>query len=227
MSRLAVAVAVAMAGVLAPSALPMLGARAQVLPDGVTEVPFECASPSRARPQTRPEPASDADRLEVDRRSRYRTVFPAYLSVVPPEPSPTLLMPIPQVSVGSVANTWGGQRDGGRVHEGQDIFAPMGTAILAAAPGYVYRVGLNPRGGNVVVIVAAGGRRHYYAHLERFGEIREGQAVDVDTVIGFVGTSGNAVGTPPHLHFAVYDGPAGSCEWDAIDPLPMLVDRLP
>ncbi|MEX2542162.1 MAG: M23 family metallopeptidase [Trueperaceae bacterium] len=196
---------------------------AQVLPDGVSEIPFLCAEDGR----NRPEPASEAERLEAERRARYRAVFPAYLAAVPPEPEPSLLMPVAGVSVRRVIDTWGGLRDGGRLHEGQDIFAAAGTPVMAAAAGYVYRIGPNPRGGNVVVVVAAGGRRHYYAHLQAFGDIREGQAVHAETVLGYVGVTGNAAGTPPHLHFGVYEGPADACDWNAIDPLPMLVDRSP
>ena len=73
--------------------------------------------------------------------------------------------------------------------------------------------------------MAGGGQRHYYAHLSAFADIREGQFVDVDTVLGFVGNTGNAQATPPHPHFGVYAGSYGTCNWDAIDPLPYLVDR--
>jgi murein DD-endopeptidase MepM/ murein hydrolase activator NlpD len=201
----------------------LAGAGAQVFPDGISDLPFTCPTSADSRPAL----PTDSERLENERRTRYREVFPAYLAAVPLEPDVALLMPIPSVSARAVVNTWGGLRDGGRLHEGQDIFAPRGTPVLAAAPGFVYRIGLNNRGGNVVVVVAAGGRRHYYAHLDAFGDIREGQAVDVHTVLGYVGTSGNAAGTPPHLHFGLYEGPAGSCEWNAIDPLPLLVDRTP
>lgn len=198
-------------------------ATGQVLPDGMEEVPFVC----EAREGPPRQAASEAERLEQERRARYREVFPAYLAAAPSEPPEVLLMPVQGVRVASVVNTWGGLRDGGRFHEGQDIFAPSGTPVLAAAPGYVYRIGLNWRGGNVVVVVAGGGQRHYYAHLSEYGDIREGQYVDESTVIGYVGNSGNAASTPPHLHFGVYVGPDGGCGWSPIDPLPMLVDRVP
>jgi murein DD-endopeptidase MepM/ murein hydrolase activator NlpD len=210
-----------LACLIAGAVMLLAVAGAQVFPDGISDLPFTCPTSADSRPT----PTSDSERLENERRSRYREVFPAYLAAVPPEPDVALFMPIPSVTVRAVVNTWGGLRDGGRLHEGQDIFAPLGTPVLAAAPGFVYRIGPNNRGGNVVVVVAAGGRRHYYAHLDAFGDIREGQAVDVHTVLGFVGTSGNAAGTPRHLHFGLYEGPAGSCEWNAIDPLPLLVDR--
>ena len=223
--------------VLASLALGAAGVvSCQVLPDGVTQVPFIC--PARERPLAAVAEGTAANGLPVDdavvdeaeaedrlRRARYREVFPAYVAAVPAEPDPFLLMPLPGVSVRSVTDTWGGPRDGGRQHEGQDIFAPVGTPVFAAAPGFVYRIGDQRRGGNVVVVVAAGGHRHYYAHLDGFADIREGQAVDVDTVLGYVGNSGNAAGTPPHLHFGVYTSEPGGCDWDAIDPLPLLIDR--
>jgi murein DD-endopeptidase MepM/ murein hydrolase activator NlpD len=84
----------------------------------------------------------------------------------------------------------------------------------------VVRVGENRLGGNTVWVVGAGGRGYYYAHLDGYAEgLEVGDYVTPDTVLGYVGTTGNAVGTPPHLHFGVYTR-AG-----AIDPLPLLADR--
>jgi murein DD-endopeptidase MepM/ murein hydrolase activator NlpD len=124
------------------------------------------------------------------------------------------------VRVRQVANTWGAERSEGRRHEGQDIFAPKGTPVYSATEGYVWRVGQNRLGGNVVYVVGAGGRGYYYAHLDAFApEISAGDYVTPETVLGYVGTTGNAAGTPPHLHFGVY-APGG-----AINPLPLLVDR--
>lgn len=213
------ALRVALVGLLMSTLIPAAG---QVMPEGVSVLPFSCPVREGGPPEA---PRDPAEAAEADRRARYREVFPAYLAAVPATPDAALLMPLPGVSVRSVADTWGGPRDGGRLHEGQDIFAPVGTPVLAAAPGFVYRIGPNRRGGNTVVVVAAGGYRHYYAHLDSFGEIREGQAVNIDTIIGYVGNSGNAASTPPHLHFGVYGSAEGSCDWDAIDPLPLLVDR--
>lgn len=84
-----------------------------------------------------------------------------------------------------------------------------------------------PRGGLTVTIVGGAGRRYYYAHLSAYAAIYESQRVTPETVIGFVGTSGNAGTTPPHLHFGVYESqdPEDPCGWDAIDPLPLLVNR--
>jgi murein DD-endopeptidase MepM/ murein hydrolase activator NlpD len=137
-------------------------------------------------------------------------------------PDAVLLMPVAGAKVSRVADTWGMPRSAGRTHQGQDIFARKGTAVFSATGGYVVRLGRNPLGGNAVLIAGAGGRRYYYAHLEAFApEMRVGKWVAPDTVIGFVGNTGNAAHTPPHLHFAVYTR-AG-----AVNPLPLLRDRIP
>lgn len=172
------------------------------------------------------EPRNEAERLEFERRERYRQLLPMYFARVPVEPDTQLLMPVEGVRVAGVADTWGGPRSGGRSHEGQDIFAPRGTPVFSATSGYVYRIGQNPLGGNVVVVIGAGGRRYYYAHLEGSAKgLVEGQAVTVDTLLGYVGDSGNAGGTPPHLHLGMYGGSYQKCDWNALDPLPFLVDR--
>jgi murein DD-endopeptidase MepM/ murein hydrolase activator NlpD len=137
-------------------------------------------------------------------------------------PDAWLLMPVAGAKVKQVADSWGAPRLGGRLHQGQDIFARKGTPVRSATEGYVVRIARNPLGGNVVVIAGAGGRRYYYAHLEAFApEIRLGKKVTHDTVLGFVGNTGNAVHTPPHLHFAAYSR-AGM-----VNPLPLLRDRRP
>lgn len=198
-------------------------AHTQVLPDGADGVPFECPPPENVR-----EPANEAERVEFERRAAYRAFLPAYLAAVPAEPDSSLLMPVEGITVSQIADTYGAPRSGRRVHEGQDIFANEGTPIYAAAPGYIYRIGQgSPLGGNTITVVVAGGHRHYYAHLQDFStEIREGQYVDTETLLGYVGKTGNAATTPPHLHFGVYVGEAENlCDWDAINPLPLLTDR--
>lgn len=148
--------------------------------------------------------------------------LPFRLARLSAQPADTvLLVPVDGAKVKQIADTWGASRPGGRIHAGQDIFARKGTPVRSATRGYVIDVARNALGGNVVVIVGAGGRRYYYAHLEAFAaEIRVGQVVTPDMVIGFVGTSGNAVHTPPHLHFAMYTS------MGAVNPLPLLRDRV-
>src|SRR6266850_2448251 len=136
------------------------------------------------------------------------------------EPDAKIAMPVEDVSKTQIADTWHAPRGNDRLHEGQDIFAPRGTPVLSATEGYIVNIGENNLGGQTVSVIGAGGRSYYYAHLDSYApHIAEGDYVTKQTVLGYVGTTGNASGTPPHLHFGVYT-PAG-----AINPLPLLVDR--
>lgn len=215
--------------VAALSALTVLGAAyAQTLPDPDWEdlrphlADYQCAP----RPAG-PEPASEAERLRFEMRARYAGLMPAFLARVGPNMADALLMPVDGVRVSEVADTYGAPRGGGRVHEGVDIFAPRGTAVRAAAPGFVYRIDDLSLGGLSVTVVGDGGVRYFYTHFDSVPEnLEEGQRVEADTVIGYVGNSGNAATTPTHLHFGVYLGESENlCGWAAIDPLPLLVDR--
>jgi murein DD-endopeptidase MepM/ murein hydrolase activator NlpD len=136
------------------------------------------------------------------------------------EPDSRIAMPFQDVTKRQVADTWGAPRGVGRRHEGQDIFAPRGTPILSATNGYVYKIGENNLGGQTVSVIGSGGRVYYYAHLDSYAPgLEVGDRVSKRTVLGFVGTTGNAQGTPPHLHFGVYTLTG------AINPLPLLTDR--
>ena len=104
-----------------------------------------------------------------------------------------------------------------RDHHGIDIFAPRNTPVLAAADGIVSRVGTNNLGGNVVWVWDPQRRQsHYYAHLERQA-VTAGTRIRAGDVVGYVGNSGNARTTPPHLHFGIYQRGEGP-----IDPLPFV-----
>jgi peptidoglycan LD-endopeptidase LytH len=133
------------------------------------------------------------------------------------EPPQSLPSPIGTVRRIAFRDSWGASRSGGRKHEGIDIFAPRGTPILSTSRGLVVRVGQNKLGGNVVWILGPGRQMHYYAHLDRFGELEAGDFVLPGDVIGFVGNTGNARSTPPHLHYGVYVPGEG-----AINPFPLL-----
>lgn len=136
------------------------------------------------------------------------------------QPDTNLAIPVKAVTKNQIANTWQAPRGTNRKHDGQDIFAPRGTPILSATQGYVMKIGENALGGRTVSVIGAGGRIYYYAHLESYApRLAKGDEVTTETVLGYVGTTGNAQGTPPHLHFGVYA--AGG----AIDPYPLLNDR--
>lgn len=127
---------------------------------------------------------------------------------------PALSFPVEGHGVEDILSVFGDPRDGGaRRHEGVDIFAPRGTPVLAVAPGVVRSVGTRDRGGLVVSITDPERQLvYYYAHLDEQLTTR-GTLVRPGDVIGTVGNTGNAVTTPPHLHFGIYER-----RWNAIDP---------
>lgn len=128
----------------------------------------------------------------------------------------SLPIPVAGVRVRDLRDTWQGKRSEGRRHEGIDIFAKSGTPVLSATEGIVQEVGTNRLGGRVVWVLGPGGQRHYYAHLERYADVNAGMRIAPGRVLGYVGDSGNAKGTPPHLHYGVY-GIGG-----AVNPFPLL-----
>ena len=135
-------------------------------------------------------------------------------------PAPGALpVPVRGVEPRGLRDTWGGARSEGRKHEGIDIFAKRGTAVIAATEGVVLRVSTNRLGGQVVWVLGPGGQRHYYAHLDRYADIENGERVRAGTVLGYVGDTGNAKGTPPHLHYGIYEAEG------AINPYPLLKAR--
>lgn len=139
-----------------------------------------------------------------------------YAALLAKEPEEKIKIPVRSVKAKRIADTFGAPRAGERLHQGQDIFAPRGTPVYSATEGYVWRVGENRLGGNNVLVLGASGRVYYYAHLERHApDLKVGDEVTTDTILGFVGNTGNAKGTPPHLHFGIYT-PNG-----AINPLPL------
>ena len=88
------------------------------------------------------------------------------------------------------------------VHKGIDIFAPKGRPVLAPVTGIVIYRGRLSLGGNVVAVLGPKWRIHYCAHLNDFS-VRPLQWVGKGATLGSVGTSGNAAGKSPHLHYAV------------------------
>ena len=133
-------------------------------------------------------------------------------------PAPTSLpVPVEGVAVRRIADTFGAPRGRDRSHAGVDIFAKRGTPVRSAAAGVVVAVRDSGLGGRQVWVLGPARERYYYAHLEDWREgLAEGEVVSEGTVLGYVGDSGNAAGTPPHLHWGIY-GVEG-----AYDPLPLL-----
>lgn len=87
-------------------------------------------------------------------------------------------------------------------HKGVDIFAKAGTPIIPSTFGLVLYCGQISRGGNVVIVLGPKWRIHYYAHLAKIKTSNFSFVSHIDT-IGTVGTSGNAKGKTPHLHYSI------------------------
>jgi murein DD-endopeptidase MepM/ murein hydrolase activator NlpD len=115
------------------------------------------------------------------------------------EHAPSLLCPVAGPT--SFSDTWGAPRSGGRRHRGVDMFAARGTPVVAPADGNV-ELGSNHLGGLVFRLWGDDGTFFYGAHLDRQASVSG--HVTAGTILGYVGTSGNAATTPPHLHFEIH-----------------------
>jgi murein DD-endopeptidase MepM/ murein hydrolase activator NlpD len=109
----------------------------------------------------------------------------------------TILCPVQGPS--AYGDTWGAPRSGGRRHQGVDMLAPTGTPLQAVIGGEVVQRD-NSLGGITISLRGDNGNRYYYAHLSAYEGV-EGR-VELGQVIGYVGDTGNATGTP-HLHFEI------------------------
>ena len=126
-------------------------------------------------------------------------------------------VPVSGIEPRRIADTFGARRGRDRTHEGVDIFARRGTSVVSATRGVVLSVREGGLGGRQVWVLGPALERHYYAHLDDWAPgLTQGAVVHEGDVLGAVGDTGNARGTPPHLHYGVYDaqGP--------VDPLPRL-----
>ena len=135
--------------------------------------------------------------------------------------SPPDAMPVPVdgVRARQIADTFRATRGTDRTHQGVDIFAARGTPVSSATRGIVVAIRDSGLGGRQVWGLGPGRERHYYAHLDDWAPgLRAWRVVRPGDLLGFVGTTGNARGTPPHLHYGIYAGDG------AINPYPRLHD---
>lgn len=103
-------------------------------------------------------------------------------------------------------------------HQGTDIFATYGTPLIAAENGVLTNIGVGSLGGNKLWVKGASGTEYYYAHLSAFApDVAEGKPVRAGELVGYVGDTGNAKGTSPHLHFEIHPGGIGP-----VNPYPIL-----
>ncbi len=131
-----------------------------------------------------------------------------------------LPIPVDNIKTRQLKDTWGASRSSGRLHEGIDIMAPRGTKVMSATEGLIADLRNNNLGGKVIWILGPGGTWHYYAHLDGHKRgLSVGDYVKKGQVIGYVGNSGNARHTAPHLHYGLYLQGKGR---GAVNPYPYL-----
>lgn len=111
-------------------------------------------------------------------------------------------------------------------HHGTDILAPAGSPVLAVEKGAAWS-DVDNKGGNVAYLIGESGAHYYYAHLQEWALKLQGATrahpwpVEAGDVIGKVGTSGNAAGRPPHIHFQMkFVGAIGQTQ---VNPFPDLI----
>jgi murein DD-endopeptidase MepM/ murein hydrolase activator NlpD len=136
-------------------------------------------------------------------------------------------MPLDGVNPAALRSNFDERRGGGtRRHEALDIMAPRRTPVKSAAKGRVLKLFTSAAGG--LMVYAADSSERFvlmYAHLDGYADgMRDGAPLARGQLIGYVGSTGNAIASAPHLHFAVARS-ADVKRWSKgrpIDPLPIL-----
>lgn len=165
------------------------------------------------------DPGSKNLNFEIEEKGLYKIVVQPEIEANSPfqisiQKSPAYLFPVIEGENSDIGSYWGDIRDGGkRDHKGIDIFANKGTPVVAATDGRIRFTGEKGLGGKQVWLRdRKRSQSLYYAHLD---SIKPGlNSVKAGDTLGFVGNTGNARTTPPHLHFGIYKSNLG-----AVDPL--------
>jgi murein DD-endopeptidase MepM/ murein hydrolase activator NlpD len=164
------------------------------------------AEPAQAKPA----------RPRKHKGSRHHAPF----KITPPLGSIHYVFPV--TGNASFGDTYGAFRGDvpGNWHHGDDIFAAFGTPVVAVADGTVNRVGWQKIGGWRIWVVDTDGNWFYYAHLSGYSPaVIHSKTVKAGEVIGFVGNSGDAITTQPHLHFEIHPKDLRHFGYDgAVDP---------
>ena len=156
-------------------------------------------------PQKKPAPVLPSDQVQK-------------LKYIPLKSS--LPIPVHHVKAKQLTDTWGAARGQGRRHEGIDIMAPRGTKVFSATEGLIADLRNNNLCGKVIWVMGPSGTWHYYAHLDGHKRgLQVGDYVKKGELIGYVGNTGNARHTLPHLHYGIYLEGKGR---GAVNPYPYL-----
>ena len=182
----------------------------------VRRVPKKAAAPEPPRPTVIPKvhrasPTHTQRKASSPKRKRQRKQPPRSrpgdepLTVTPPLGLSGYVFPVGGES--SYIDTYGGFRGDvpGNWHHGDDIFAALGTPVLAVADGTLNRVGWQRLGGWRLWVRDSMRNQFYYAHLSGYSPLAlHSRRVKAGDVIGFIGNTGDAFTTPPHLHFEIH-----------------------
>lgn len=184
------------------------------------------ARPMTTQPGTAQKKAPPAD----DRPSLPRQALPATVSAAStPVPDGTLLLPVAGVKASDLSDTFNDKRGSDRIHEALDIMAARGTPVLATSDGRVEKLFASKQGGlTLYQFDPTRTFAYYYAHLDRYAPgLAEGESVQRGEVIGYVGSTGNADPSAPHLHFAIFLLGPEKRWWEGtpINPYPLLTRR--
>lgn len=137
-----------------------------------------------------------------------------------------LEIPVRGIARESLSDTFMAPRGLSRVHHAIDIMAPRGTPVVAVDGGTVARLDSSSAGGIALYQYDAGSRYcYYYAHLDGYAPgLLAGQSVARGQLLGYVGSTGNATASAPHLHFAIteVDPLTKGCHGRAVNPYPLL-----
>ncbi len=183
--------------------------------------PFQSSGAHRA-----PAVESGAHRPPAAESHRSRTTPP------PAKSGPSrIALPIDGLTVKDILDTFDDARGTDRTHEATDIMAPAGTPVLAVDDGTIRKLFDSKAGGLTIYHFDPDEKvSYYYAHLQRYAaDLEEGQKVKRGDVIGYVGSTGNADPSAPHLHFAIFELGPGK-EWYSdlkpVNPYPLLMEAL-
>jgi murein DD-endopeptidase MepM/ murein hydrolase activator NlpD len=163
---------------------------------------------SGTKPSLTPRAAGKPRAGDVHRKQKRANGLPVQATI--PDVTPKLTAGgyvFPVYGPSGYGDTFGAPRGdvSGGWHHGDDIFAPLGAPILAVSDGTVFSVGWNDIGGYRLWLRDHAGNEFYYAHLSAYTTLAvNGREVKAGTVLGFVGNTGDAEGTPFHLHFEVH-----------------------
>ena len=137
-----------------------------------------------------------------------------------------LLIPVEGVTANRLTDTFNDSRAVGRRHDAIDIMAPRGTEVRAADDGTIAKLFTSNAGGlTIYQFDPTQTFSYYYAHLDRYvSGLAEHRPVTRGQLLGYVGSTGNASETAPHLHFAIARLGTDRAWWkgDSINPYPLL-----